>query len=552
MVGRILKYGLLLALILAVSSCVAPTAAPTEAPPQAAEATEAQPPEATEAPVEAPSGTVWSSTPVIHGTCCEPNTLDPAAVANAATEGIIMNAAYEGLTRYTVDGEIEPALATSWEISDDNLTYTFNLREGVNFHDGSELTAEAVKKSFDRQKAMQLGVSFLLDSVEEVKAIDDTTVEITLAQPDVTFWFGVPRIKVISAAALEANETDGDWAQDFFRENIVGTGAYQLDRWDHGRQLEMVPFEDYWAGWEGQHVQRYILRFGVDMPSRLLALEQGDMHIVDWAGLSDARRMADNPDIQLITGRANWSQFYHWMNNQAEPLTDPTVRQAMLHAYPYEEMWEVMEGFAVPLDSPVPEYMIGHCSVFEPTQDLEKARELLAEAGYADGLQFNQAYKQQNEVRRLAAELFQEDLAELNVDVTLEDIPWGNFLQAQSQADTAFDFVSANAGAPVPWAGMLLYNLAHSSVAGTGGNYSWYANPEFDALIEEAQQLPPGDPKADELLCQAQQMLIDEAAFIPVMINQYLEVRRAELKAPPFDSFGFPYDIHLYEMYLEE
>lgn len=553
MARQIVKYGLLVGIIVAVSSCVAPpTAAPTAAPPQAAEPAATQPTEPAAPPAEVPSETVWSSVPLIQGTCCEPNTLDPAAVSNAATEGIIMNAAYEGLTRYTIEGEIEPALAASWKISDDSLTYTFNLREGVKFHDGSDLNAEAVKKSFERQKAVKLGVSFLLDSVSEIDVVDDMTVEFTLTQPDVTFWFGVPRIKIISAAALAANEQDGDWAQDYFRENIAGTGPYRLDRWDHGRQLEMIAFENYWQGWEGRHIQRFILRFGVDMASRLLSLEQGDMHIVDWAGLSDVRRVADNPDIQLITGRANWSQYYHWMDNQRGPLEDVRVRQAMLHAYPYEEMWEVMEGYAVPLDSPIPEYMIGYCKVFEPKQDLERASELLAEAGYADGFQVKQAYKIENEVRRLAAELFQEDLAGLGVEVVLEDIPWGNFLQAQSQKDTAYDFVSANAGSPVPWSGTLLFNLGHSSVQGTAGNYSWYANPEFDALIEEAQRLPPNDPKADDLLCQAQQKLIDEAAFIPVMINQYLEVRRAELKAPPFDSYGFPYDIHLYDMYLEE
>lgn len=463
-----------------------------------------------------------------------------------------MNAAYEGLTRYTVEGEIEPSLATSWKISEDSLTYTFNLREGVKFHDGSDLNAAAVLRSFYRTKAVKKGVSFLLDAVSEIKIVDDMAVEFTLKQPDVTFWFGVPRIKIISAAAVAANEKAGDWAQDYFRENIVGTGPYQLDRWDHGRQLEMIPFEDYWQGWGGKHIQRYILRFGVDMGSRLLAAEQDDMHIVDFAGLSDARRAAGNPDLQIIQGRANWSQFFHWMNNQSGPLQDVKVRQAMLHAFPYEELWEVMEGYAVPLDSPVPEYMIGYCKVFEPKQDLEKAREFLAESGYADGFQVKQSYKQGNEVRRLAAELFQEDLLGLNGEVVLEDMPWGNFVKAQSQKDTAYDFVSANVGSPVPWAGSLLYNLGHSAMQGTGGNYSWYSNSEFDALIEEAQRLPPNDPKADELLCEAQHKLIDDAALIPVMINQYLEVRRAELKAPPFDSYGFPYDIHLYEMYLEE
>jgi ABC-type transport system substrate-binding protein len=89
-------------------------------------------------------------------------------------------------------------------------------------------------------------------------------------------------------------------------------------------------------------------------------------------------------------------------------------------------------------------------------------------------------------------------------------------------------------------------------VQGTAGNYSYYANPKFDALIAEAQSSPPDSSKANDLLCQAQKMLIDDAVLIPVMVNKYIELRRAELKSPPIDSYSYPYDIHIYEMSLDE
>jgi len=570
MSSKILRTSLLVSCILIVASCAPaplppPTAAPPKivpstattppeptVPPKVAQPTAASPTQPTALPTKPAAQVTWASKPIVHGTCCEPLTIDPAAVSAAATDGLIVNAAYEGLTRYTIQGKIEPSLASEWKISDDSLTYVFKLREGVKFHDGTDFNADAVKTSFDRMKAMKMGVSFLLDAVGEVKVVDPMTVQITLANPDTAFWFGLPNIKIISPRALATNRKSGDWAQAFFRENAVGTGPYRVERWDRSSQLQMVAFEGYWKGWTGKHIQRYILRFGMDMSSRLLMLEKGDIHIVDWAGLSDVRRMQSNPKVTILSGASNASTFYHWMNVQSGPLKDIRVRKAMTLAFPYKEMLDVMGEMAVPMSSSVPEYMVGYCKAFEPKQDLQQARQLLAEAGYSSGFKVKQGYRTSNEVRRLAAELFQASLAKLNVQVVLEDLPWANFLQAQSKPETAYDFVSASPGAPVPYAGTMLYNLGYSKVQGTAGNYSYYANPKFDALIAEAQSSPPDSSKANDLLCQAQKMLIDDAVLIPVMVNKYIELRRAELKSPPIDSYSYPYDIHIYEMSLDE
>ena len=170
----------------------------------------------------------WTGAFVL-GTCCEPNSLDPAAIGISQTEGYVVNAMYEGLTQYSRDGEIVPRLATGWEISDDALTYTLTLREGVQFHDGSTLDAAAVKLSLDRHKALGMGnLGFILAPVDSVNVIDDMTIEIQLSAADFQFWAGLPHIKVVSAQAVADNEVDGDLAGEFFRENAVGTGPYQL------------------------------------------------------------------------------------------------------------------------------------------------------------------------------------------------------------------------------------------------------------------------------------------------------------------------------------
>ena len=182
------------------------------------------------APVSA--DVTWTGTFVL-GSCCEPNSLDPAAMGISQTEGYVINAMYEGLTQYSRDGEIAPRLATSWDISDDALTYTLALRDGVQFHDGSALDSEDVVVSIERHKALGLGnLGFILAPVASVTALDDMTVEIQLSAADFQFWAGLPHIKILSADAIAANEADGDMAGEFFRENVVGTGPYELARWD--------------------------------------------------------------------------------------------------------------------------------------------------------------------------------------------------------------------------------------------------------------------------------------------------------------------------------
>ena len=491
----------------------------------------------------------WTGAFVL-GTCCEPNSLDPAAMGISQTEGYVVNAMYEGLTQYSRDGEIVPRLATGWKISDDALTYTLTLREGVQFHDGSTLDAAAVKLSLDRHKALGMGnLGFILAPVDSVNVIDDMTIEIQLSTADFQFWAGLPHIKIVSAQAVADNEVDGDLAGEFFRENAVGTGPYQLARWDPGRQTDLEAFTGYWQGWEGPHVERFIARYGLDFSTRLLLMEDGEVHLIDWAGLSDVRRAATSAAIHLNFGNP-LQGFYHFLK-QDGPLANITVRQALMHAYPYSAMIEVMQGFAVPLTSPALSGTVGHCDVFAPVQDMDKARELLAEAGYADGFSVRQAYRHANEPRRFAAVLFQEALAELGVEVVLEDIPWGTFIDAQRNFDTAYDMSSHWLNIPIPYSGEMLFRLNHSDLIDTGtGNWAWYNNPDFDALLEEAPTLAPGDPRIDELLCEAQQILVDDAVVIPVMLSQYIDLTHSSVQGYQYDPYGFPGDLHPYDIWL--
>lgn len=498
----------------------------------------------------ATAAATWSK-PVVFGTHGEPNSIDPASVSNSSSEGIVINAVYEGLTRYLRDGKIIPRLATSWTISDDAKIYTFKLREGVKFHDGSDFNADAVKIAFERTMALNLGVAFILNGVKEIKVVGNFTVEIILKKADATFWFGLPHIKVISPTALKANQKDGDWAKDYFLANPVGTGAYRMTQWDRGSQLVLTAFDDYWGGWEGKHIKEFILRYGLDYATRLLMLEKGQIHLVDYAGLSDVRRAAQNPDIVLHSGNPLWG-FYQFMKMDG-PLANPKVRKAMLHAFPYEAMIEAMAKFADPMKSSLAPTMSGYCEVFEPKQDLEKAKKLLAEAGYPNGgFKLKQAYRFANEPRKMAAQLYQEALAELGIEVVLQDIEWGVFVQAQKKKETAYDMSSLWVISPIPYGGAQLFLIGHSSMQGAGRNWAFYNNPKFDALLTEAKSLSPENQRMNELLCEAQKIMMEDVVVIPIMVSQILDLTRKELHGFEYDPYGYPADLHIREMFLAE
>ncbi|MGQ0567987.1 MAG: ABC transporter substrate-binding protein [Armatimonadota bacterium] len=501
---------------------------------------------------QASGPTVWSPRPLVTGSCCDdPKTIDPAVAIDIPGTRIV-NLAYEALLRYKPGTpELEAELATGWQVSTDSRLYTFQLRPGVKFHDGTEFNARAVKVSFDRVKAMKLGVSFFLEAMTEVKVVGPMTVQIVLSRPDVVFLYGVPRIKIVSPSALAKHRRGDDWAQGFFRENEAGTGAYRLDRWDRGRQIEMVAFENYWKGWKGKHIQRVVERFSLDLSTKLLLLEQGELDLIDPIGLSDIKRLRNNPKIRI--GAVDVLRgYYHTLNNRRGPLRDVRVRRAMLLAFPYDEMVkDLMAGYATPMRSLVPSTLDGYCAVFEPRQDLRRARELLTEAGYpSGGFRLTLIYLPGIEPERLSAQLFKAALAELGVTLELEVKEWGTLLEAQKRVDTAPDFSALYVTSPVPYAGAQLFRLGHSSIQGSSFNWQFYEKKEFDRLVEDAQQTVDR-ARRNQMLCQAQRMMMDDAAIIPIMNQQWLDASRTRRVGYKYDAFSYTINLLAYDLYME-
>ena len=259
-------------------SC-APAPAPTDVP----EAAPTSPPAAEEAEVPEESGE-----PVTMVIAPEnyPPSFDPmGAGIDSVVDTTALNL-YNALVQVPAGGmELEPELAESWEMAPDGLSYTFNLREGVKFHDGSELTAEDVKYTIDRVLALKKGIYQTISSITSAEVVDDHTIALTLSEPFPPFLQALQRLYILNADVVKEHEEAGDWGEKWLAENEAGSGPYTLASAERNQQFVVEKFPDYFKGWDGPHVDRVVFR-NIDvsaekLPPSEIRAENADARIAD-------------------------------------------------------------------------------------------------------------------------------------------------------------------------------------------------------------------------------------------------------------------------------
>jgi peptide/nickel transport system substrate-binding protein len=428
MLKRISILSLIVVAALLLTACggaaepTAPPAEPTEAP-EAVEPTEA--PEA-EPPAEEVQLVLARDMDLV--------TLDVHR-SFEDTALLVENALYDQLV--TIDPEepstILPMLAESWTISDDGLVYTFKLRSGVKFSSGNDLTADDVKFSFERLYNLQGNPWFFLAGMESVEVVDPLTVQITLESPAADFLARLTGIYVAvidSKVAMENGATSGpdaqetDQAQAWLDENSAGTGPFMLDRWIRDQEVRLVANPYYWG--DAPKVDSVLIRDMKDFTTQKQLLMQGDIDIAMNIDPDAVAELESTAGVVIETALAN-SQTYMGMTAgedvQADLATNQALRQAISHAIDYDGINnELLAGLAVQPPSIVP---IGFLSVdqVEPIpHDLEKAKQLMEEAGLADGIDLDLYYPNATYYGvdySLVAQKLQSDMAEIGINVTL-------------------------------------------------------------------------------------------------------------------------------------
>ncbi len=546
---------LILAVALAglwLSGCGAAAPAPSEQPAEeeAAPAAEAEPVEAEE---EAAPAAEESTEPItiVFSNVAETATLDPAIAYSSDGMEFVRNV-YEGLLEYVpASTELKPALAESWEVSEDGLEYTFKLREGIKFHDGADFNAEAVKIGLERIQAINQGPASLMTDIATIEAVDPTTLKITLSRPNVFFLGVLPKLPLVSPAAIEENKTEADpWAGDFFAINGVGTGPYKFDSWTKGSQIVMVKNQDYWREWKPHTADRVILRVDADVSTALQLLAQGQIDMLGAVGPDDSIAAKDLPGVKII----EQPQFQVSMlifNTNNEPLNNPKVREAIKYAFDYDAYIDFFQGLGEQPSGPLPSTAGGADPSLQPVkQDMEKAKQLLAEAGYPDG-GFKLRYLGLKGLSyfEFAGTLLQDNLSELGIEVEQILVPWPQMPPTMADRATAPDVTFLNISMFTNDPTYILRTSYHSSNTADQGGYNWsyYEVPEVDALLDEIPTIQD-EAERTEKLYEVQQRIAQDVPTLFLVTPTLAQPVRENIEGAVYETLDFNYLVRFFNV----
>ncbi|MCM3711342.1 ABC transporter substrate-binding protein [Sporosarcina luteola] len=459
---------------------------------------------------------------LVFGRGGDSTSLDPSRVTEGETFKVTVNL-YETLLNFgEQDTTIQPGLAKEWN-TDDGLTYTFKLQEGVKFHDGTDFNSEAVVKNFERwangdadkfpyYKSMFGGFKDDEEHViESVTADGDHTVIIKLKRPQAPFLKNI----AMSMFAI-ASPTAFEKGDDQFERNPVGTGPFKFVEWKANDSITIEKFDEYWQ--KGlPKLDKVIFRSYPDNSARLNALIAGEIDLADGINPADGEKIEGNADLQLIE-RPSMNVGYLGLTVTRPPFDKKEVRQAMNYAIDKKTIIEsFFEGRANSAKNPMPPSISGYNDDIEEYEyNPEKAKELLAKAGYPDGFEMElwampvpRPYMPDG---AKVAEVIQSNLAEIGVKAKIVSFEWPTYLDKASKGEAdAFmlGWTGDNGDAD-----NFLYVLLDEDNIGSN-NYTYFKNDEMHNLFIDAQTEVDED-KRIELYKKAQEIIHEEAPWVPL------------------------------------
>src|SRR6266581_2147216 len=465
------------------------------------------------APVAAqPAGTL------VVGLVAEPVNLDPPQVTDLNSLRVSRRIV-ETLVAFAEEStQIVPGLAESWAISKDGLWYTFKLRKAIKFHDGTPLDAEAVKFSIERQfnpehPANKLGkypfANYFFGNLKAVEAMDDATVRFVLKEPRASFL----AVLTSGAASIVSPTAVRKWGADYPL-NPVGTGPFRYASWQRGQQVVLEKNPDYWRG--PVKIDRVIYRSIVEDQARLTELLTGAVDLIVGVPPDFVAQLEGSPKVTILkqVGAHVW---YLGINNQKKPFDDKRVRQALNYAVNKDAIVkDVLKGTGSPSSGPVlPGTWGAEPALKAYPHDPQRARKLLAEAGYPNGFSTTMWVPESGSGMQspvAMATVMQSNLKAVGVNVTLQTMEWGAYLAKLRSKEQELFALSWMAGSEDP--DMVMYPLLHSSQwTPVGPNRALYKNARFDALLQQAR-LTTDQVKRAQLYREAQRILVDDAPWV--------------------------------------
>ncbi len=425
----------------------------------------------------------------------EPPHLDPTSAAAGAIDSVLYSNVFEGLTRFMGDGSIVPGLAESWEISDDGLVYTFKLHGGVTFHDGTTMDAEDVKFSLDRARAedstnAQKG---LFAGITDVTVVDPGTVQVTLGEPNGNFLFNMAwgDAVIVAPESIEG-----------IKQMPIGTGAFKFVNWVQGDKIELARNDAYWG--DAPALASATFKFISDPTAAFAAVMAEDVDVFSGFPAPENLPQFDaDPRFQVLVGSTEGETILS-TNNKMPPFDNPKVRAAMAHAI---DRQAIIDGAMFGYGTPIGTHFAPHNPAYvdltgNSAYDPEKARAMLAEAGFADGFETTLHLPPPSYARR-GGEIIAAQLAEVGIKAEITNVEWAQWLETV--------FRGKNFGLTI---------VSHTEPMDIGiyanpDYYFQYDNPDFQALMTKLNSTT--DPAMrTQMMGDAQRMIAED------YVNGYL------------------------------
>jgi len=446
----------------------------------------------------------------------DPRSLDPALSTDVPT-GRAVAYVFDGLTRFTPDAKVVPGLAKSWDVSADGITYTFHLRSGVKFHDGRPFTANNVVASFQRvlDPATKGGRGWPLypikgaedyaaskaKTISGMAAPNDSTVVITLKEPFSIF----PKLLAMPVTSIIPGSPSADFGQ-----KPIGTGPWKFVEWRHDDYLRFAKNPDYFDG--APKTDSLMARIIPEMSTATAEFEAGNVDVLNVPDEAGKSWQADPGKKKLLSSAPALRFWYVAINTTRGPLSDVRVRQALNYAVDVNTMLsQVMAGRGSVANGVIPPTLGGA----EPSRkgyphDVNKAKQLLAAAGHPNGIDV-ELWSATTDQSPRVAQTIQANLAEAGIRAKIVQRDASSMREAARKGQT--DLALKEWWADYPDAENFLYPLLHSKNKGVGGNVSFYSNPHFDALVDQAHH-EQDESKRNSLYTQADQIEFNDAPMI--------------------------------------
>lgn len=449
----------------------------------------------------------------------ETKELDPQKSSDTLTY-ILLLQVFDTLIKQQPDGTLVPALAEKWTISPDGKEVVFTIRKGVKFHNGDVLTTQDV--AFSLNRAIKSAYTSKFTAVmQAAEAVDDSNVKLTLkhAYGPILFCVANPSLAIVSKKAVEA-------AGDNFGKNPIGTGPYKFVKWISGEKIDFTRFDDYFRG--PAKIKNLTFKFITDATTAAIALEKGEIDVLHNPSKSDRKAQMDNKNLQYHEIESAY--YYHIsMNNKTGPFSDKRVREAVSYAIDRQNIvLGGLDGIGAPDEAPMPPSAFGYPKDFKNNPyDPEKAKKLLAEAGYPNGLtvkfKINQA-----PMYAKPAEVIQAQLRKVGINAELELMERATYLDEVTKKFN-YDISLYVITALLPDADYVCYTRLHSSMLGNGNNFTVTNIPKLDAALDKGRTAQSKEERYAAYR-EVSQIVKDEAPLIPVMTAKFAIVANKDVK----------------------